>query len=82
VTALKTSKTFDGVTVLVQPDGDVTDRIGRGASRVRLSVSTALIVAGEAPILLWAELPRAIKAAAKAERRGGGLAEILAAVRS
>lgn len=78
---VSTKSTFDGVRILVCADGDLCDGIGRGISRVRISVQTALIVAGELCLLTWAELPAVIKAAAKAERAGLDAAAIRASIR-
>lgn len=78
---LSAKTTFDGVRVFVCADGDLCDGAGRGVSRARMSVQTAIVVAGEIAIFTWAELPAVVKAAAKAERAGADACAIRQAIR-
>ena len=63
-------KTYDGVSVILWSDGDLTDRLGRGISRVHLPFWAAAVVAHEVAIFDWEELPLLIKNAKKLSKNG------------
>lgn len=62
--------TFDGVTLQVWDDGDITDRVGQGFTRIRLPVAVALMVAEEATICETSEVETMIRHARSLVRAG------------
>lgn len=65
---VKIRDTGDRIRVLAWSDGEVTNAAGRGFSRVRLSLTAALMAAEESQLFDADELPHLLRAAARLER--------------
>lgn len=63
-------RTYDGRTVLLWSDGALTSGMGGYVRGGRLEVGVAWLVADEAALFTWEELPGLVKAAKRLAKRG------------